>query len=766
MPVSRAVPAAVAMPARVLGQLLLSADAIDEAELAAALAEQRRSRERIGEVLVRRGLDPEQVAQALAVQLRLPYAGPPLLPEPEALRMVDRVLALRHRLVPLRLVERGVRVALADPLDLAVLDDLRFQIGRRVEPVVATRRSIDAALSAAYDLTTVQALLRRLPDREGGADGPGGGAGVSGRGDEGVGGGGRADGAGSGGGGGGVGGVDSAGVVGMAGGSAGVAGRGVGRGEGSSGEVVVGVPGVEAEEVRRLRRASEAPPVVALVELILQRAVALRASDIHIEPVVGRLRVRARVDGVLREILELPEQTSAGIASRLKILAGMDIAVKRRPQDGRTAVWVEGRELALRVSTLPAQDGEKVVLRILDPENAGRRLDELGFDPVTLARFGALLGRGHGVLLVTGPTGSGKTTTLYGALAALDRERRNILTLEDPVEYRLPGLTQVQVHRRAGLSFAAAMRSVLRQDPDVIMVGELRDKETVETAMAAALTGHLVLSTLHTNDAPGAVTRLTEMGAPHYLIASGLIGVLAQRLVRRLCMHCREPRAPTPEELAGIQQSMRDESARMPISMPEGLAGVPPREKEGTAEAPPPLRSATFYESRGCARCDGTGYRGRVGVYELLTVDTTVRELIMKRASTDAIRDAARAGGMRTLGEDAREKVRAGVTTAEEVRPFVALLEEEAPTCAGCGTGVRGDFAACPGCGRILRAGCGCGRWFEEGWEYCVGCGARRGGEGRPAVEVRRHGSSAPHLLTSTAGTPVPLECEREVIVD
>jgi type IV pilus assembly protein PilB len=335
-----------------------------------------------------------------------------------------------------------------------------------------------------------------------------------------------------------------------------------------------------------------------------------------------------------------------------------------------------------------------VVLRILDPENAGRRLEELGFDAVTFERFGALLGRGHGVLLVTGPTGSGKTTTLYGALAALDRERRNILTLEDPVEYRLPGLTQVQVHRRAGLSFAAALRSVLRQDPDVIMVGELRDKETVETAMAAALTGHLVLSTLHTNDVPGAVTRLIEMGAPHYLIASGLIGVLAQRLVRRVCMHCREARAPALDELASM---------------------------------PAPLRPARVFTPRGCARCDGTGYRGRVGIYELLVVDTRIRELIMKRASTDAIRDAARAGGMRTLGHDAWEKVREGVTTMEEVRPFIALLEEEAPVCPGCGAGVRGDFAVCTGCGRVLRERCACGRWFEEGWEWCAGCGARRG---------------------------------------
>lgn len=648
---------------RVLGQLLIARGVVGEVEVAAALAEQRVSHERVGEVLVRRGVDPESVAEVLAAQLRLPYGAPPLAPEPAALALVDRELAMRHRVVPLAVVERGVRIALADPLDLAVMDDLRFQTGRRVEPVVATRRTIDAALTAAYGAG--HGLRNGLGSgpRNGLESSPGSRSGG-----------------------------DSANLPGSEPWPASEYGAGVGAGPGSG-----SLPGAGSDpaELNALRRASEAPPIVALVDLILQRAVAVRASDIHIEPAEGRLRVRARVDGVLREILELPEQTVAGIASRLKILAGMDISVKRRPQDGRSAVWVGGRELALRVSTLPAQGGEKVVLRLLDPENAGRRLEELGMDAVTFERFNALLGRGHGVLLVTGPTGSGKTTTLYGALAALDRDSRNIMTLEDPVEYRLPGLTQVQVHRRAGLSFAAALRAALRQDPDVIMVGELRDQETVETAMAAALTGHLVLSTLHTNDAPGAVTRLIEMGAPHYLIASGLIGVLAQRLVRRICPHCREARAPDPMELEGV---------------------------------PPSLRPATLYEPRGCARCEGSGYRGRVGIYELLTVDSRIRELIMRRASTDAIRDAARAAGLRTLGQSAWDQVREGVTTVAEVRPFVALSAEEAPVCPTCGTGLRSDFAACPGCGRMLRERCGCGRWFEEGWRCCPGCGVARVG--------------------------------------
>ncbi|MBI4544381.1 MAG: Flp pilus assembly complex ATPase component TadA, partial [Gemmatimonadetes bacterium] len=440
-----------------------------------------------------------------------------------------------------------------------------------------------------------------------------------------------------------------------------------------------------------LRRASEAPPIVALVDLILARAVAIRASDLHVEPDGRRLRVRARVDGVLRPILELPEHAGAAVVSRIKIMAGLDIAVKRRPQDGRGAVRVESRELALRVSTLPTEAGEKVVIRLLDPENAGRRLEELGLTERTLARLERLLGRGHGVLLVTGPTGSGKTTTLYAALAALDRERRNVITLEDPIEYRLAGLTQVQVHNRAGLTFAAALRAVLRQDPDAVMVGEMRDRETVEVGMAAALTGHLVLSTLHTNDAPGAVARLGEMGAPPYLLAGGLIGVLGQRLARRLCPNCRVPRVAQPDELRVL-----------------GL----------------PARPTPVYQAAGCARCDGQGYRGRLGVFELLAVDARIRELILRRAAADALRDAARAAGMEPLSHDAWEKVRAGLTTLEEVQPLLTLLADEAPVCTSCGTGLRASFAACPGCGRCLHRRCNCGTVLEAEWRCCPACGA------------------------------------------
>jgi type IV pilus assembly protein PilB len=603
---------------RVLGQLLLVRGAIGADMLASALEEQRRTRERLGEVLVRWGVDPEVVARALADQLRLGYAEPPIRPEPAALALVDSALAARLRVVPLALSERGLRVAMADPLDANALDDLQFRTGKRVEPLVAVPAAIEAAL-AAYHTGAVKAILKRLPEGKSNNDGE------------------------------------------------------------------------DPVDEGALRRASEAPPIVSLVEQVLEQAVRQRASDIHIEPTEGPLRVRIRVDGVLRELLDLPQHTAGAFVSRIKIMSDLDIAVKRRPQDGRVALHSAGRDLSLRISTLPVQGGEKIVIRILDSRSAAQPLEALGMETGVEARFRALLGRSHGVLLVTGPTGSGKTTTLYAALGILDREKRNLITLEDPVEYRLRGLSQVQVHKRAGLGFPAALRAVLRQDPDVIMVGELRDRETVEIAMAAALTGHLVLSTLHTNDAPSATTRLGEMGAPPYLSAGGLIGVLAQRLARRLCPHCASQRPVQADELATF-----------------GL----------------PSRTASVPASVGCSRCDGTGYRGRVGIFELLVIDARVRSLVLRRAPAHVIREAARAAGMTTLGQDAWQKVRTGVTTLEEVGPLLALLADDSPLCPGCGADVRSAYLVCPACGHQLRQRCSCGTVIDDGWSHCARCGA------------------------------------------
>ncbi|HEX6135618.1 MAG TPA: ATPase, T2SS/T4P/T4SS family [Longimicrobiales bacterium] len=602
-----------------LGQMLVSSGAITAEQLEAALAQQAGTGERLGAILVRQGLDADHVARMLARQLRLPHASAPLQPDPAALALVDRALAVRLRVVPLSLTERGLRVAMADPLDLAAVEDLRFRTGRRIDACVATPMAVEAALVAAYSAHAVSDVLTKLPGA--GDDEP--------------------------------------------------------------------TRDVSPEMVDSLRRASEAPPVIALVDLMLAQAVQRRASDVHLEPVGMTMRVRARVDGVLRELMVLPPHSRGAVISRIKVMAGLDISVKRRPQDGRSAAHIQGRELALRVSTLPTHAGEKVVVRLLDSANAAQRLDQLGMSPGLHRDLGRLLGSSHGVLLVTGPTGSGKTTTLYAALSSFDREHRNVITLEDPVEYRMAGLTQVQVHRKAGLGFPAALRAVLRQDPDVIMVGELRDRETVEIALAAALTGHLVLSTLHTNDAASAPSRLHEMGAPPYLVAGGLIGVLAQRLARRLCVHCRAQRTARAEDL-----------------IPYGL----------------PPRDVQVFAPVGCARCDGTGFRGRIGIYELLVVSPRIRERIVRRAPADALLEIARAEAFTSLGQDAWAKVQAGLTSIAEVAPLLMLAEVEGALCRGCGAPTRASFSVCPACGTRLRPRCECGARLDTRWRYCPAC--------------------------------------------
>jgi type IV pilus assembly protein PilB len=396
-----------------------------------------------------------------------------------------------------------------------------------------------------------------------------------------------------------------------------------------------GLTGDHGEDVGSLRRASEAPPIVGLVDLLFARALDSGASDVHIEPGRRGMRVRVRVDGALRELLRLPLEAAPGVVSRLKVLAALDIAERRRPQDGRATVRAGARAVAARVSTLPSLDGEKIVVRLLDTRDVVRPLDELGLAAAPLARLRAMIARPHGLVLVTGPTGSGKTTTLYAALAGIDRETRNVVTLEDPVEYRLPGLTQVQIHVKAGLDFTVALRAVLRQDPDVIMVGELRDRETARIALAAAMTGHLVLATLHTNDAPSAAARLLDMGAPPYLVAAALVGVVAQRLVRTCCPACRAARA----------------------------------EAHGAAAQP---------RSPICPRCSGRGLAGRIGIYEVMPVGERLRALIGRRASTGALRAAALDEGMQPLEADARAKLEDGLTTAQEVAPLIALPEDPA----------------------------------------------------------------------------------------
>jgi general secretion pathway protein E len=383
-----------------------------------------------------------------------------------------------------------------------------------------------------------------------------------------------------------------------------------------------------------LLEAGDDTPVIRLVNALLFQAVRDDASDIHVEPYERALAVRFRIDGVLHDVLSPPPRLQPTIASRIKIMAGLDIAERRLPQDGRIRVRVAGRDVDVRVSLVPTPFGERIALRLLDRANARLELSELGLAPAVAAGLGELLAQSHGLVLVTGPTGSGKTTTLYAALRRLADGARNIMTIEDPIEYQLRGIGQMQANARIGLGFAAALRAVLRQDPDVILVGEIRDRETVEIAMQAALTGHLVFSTLHTSDAAGTTTRLLDMGVEPYLVASSLRGILAQRLVRRLCTACAVDEAPGTDETRVL-------GGEQPISM--------------------------RHAGPGCDACRGTGYRGRTGIHELLVVDDAVRRLVMARAEAAAVRRHAAGAGTATLRDDGLAKVRRGVTTVAEV---------------------------------------------------------------------------------------------------
>ncbi len=390
----------------------------------------------------------------------------------------------------------------------------------------------------------------------------------------------------------------------------------------------------EGRDVRELEELANEAPVVRLVGAVLQAARERGASDVHIEPHDDESVIRFRVDGVLAEHDRLPRGLHRGVVSRIKIMSRLDIAQTRLPQDGRITVTSGGKELDLRVSTIPTPQGERVVLRLLERGSVRRGLGELGFTESLLPLWHDLLANPHGIILVTGPTGSGKTTTLYAALDILHTGKVNILTVEDPVEYQIEGIGQIQVNPKINLTFASGLRAILRQDPDVIMVGEIRDEETAVIAVQSALTGHLVLSTLHTNDAPSALPRLVDMGAEPYLLASSVRGVLAQRLVRRLCPHCRRSRAATREEAAW---------------MGADHVGV------------------TLYDPGACEHCAGVGFRGRTGLFELMPVTDALRPLIMQKASASALRQAAAAEGFHSLREDGRRVVAAGITTIAEV---------------------------------------------------------------------------------------------------
>ena len=439
--------------------------------------------------------------------------------------------------------------------------------------------------------------------------------------------------------------------------------------EGELAELVNNLPAFDddSEDDRTLRAAAAAAPVVRLVDHILQQAAALGASDIHLEPFAGRVRLRYRIDGVLRRSLTLPGSGLASITSRIKVMSGMDISVKRRPQDGGLTVEHAGGSLRIRASALPVAGGEKIVLRLLDPLQVPRNLDALGLserDASLLRRLGKA---GQGVILAAGPTGSGKSSSLFAALAELNQEGLNVVTLEDPMEYRLAGINQVQVSPLTGLTFPVALRAILRQDPDVVMVGEIRDRETAEIAMGAAVTGHLVLSTIHATDAPGAITRLLHMGVPPHLVAGGLSGVVAQRLVRTLCRFCR---GRSPEA---------------------------------------------------CTRCSD-GYSGRTGIFQVLAMNDAIRDQIMRGASTSDLGRLASESGMASLTEDVSRKVAEGLTSPHEAARVIQSDAGSVVPCPDCGGEVPWDALGCPHCGRVARRLCACGAVVRRRWRFCAAC--------------------------------------------
>jgi type IV pilus assembly protein PilB len=571
---------------KMLSDLLLKSGLIDSAGLGRALEVQERDQSSLGIALARLQLaDEETVATTIARGLHLKYLGPETSAiVPELTGLLSSEFCRKQLVIPAGLKGGALSLVMADPLAYQTVQDVEFLTGKRVTPIVASQTSIEKLLDQHYPVE------QELPNTY---------------------------------------------------------------------EMLEGMnPEGEVEEVSdeddgvvdsvKLAQETKLAPVVKLVNLILSNAAKEGASDIHFERYEKYVQVRYRVDGLLHDVLRIPKALQDATISRLKIEAGMDIADRRRPQDGRSRLRFEGKMVNLRVSTLPTNFGEKIVIRILDSSKAEMPMEGLSFTPENLRTLKSILGRPQGMVLVTGPTGSGKTTTLYTSLNWLKSSTKNIITVEDPVEYLLSGINQVQINTKAGVTFASGLRSILRQDPNVILVGEIRDLETAEIALQAAQTGHLMLSTLHTNDAASTITRMVDLGTEPFMLASSLIGIIAQRLLRQNCPDCSIPRAPSREEIEST-----------------GGYGLMPSD-------------AKWLAGRGCEKCKQTGYKGRLAIHEVLQVNEEIRQLISNRAAELVVRNAARRAGMRTMMEDGIAKGAAGLTTLEEIVRVIA--KDETPS--------------------------------------------------------------------------------------
>jgi type IV pilus assembly protein PilB len=623
---------------RKLGEVLIEAGLLSQEQLDKALDECAKVAKRLGEYLVDQELVSEHdIAWRLSHQLGFLYVD--LSKEElttELSSAFPEALAKRYQAVPFKLDGKSLTVAMADPLDFEAIRDMSFFSGCTVKPALAGRTAIKEAVEKIYIKQEVTAAIDRI----------------------------------------------------------------VSDSTEEFSEDLLEVLAAEAEpsaaEIQSLEEATRQAPVVRLCNMIMTQAVRARVSDIHVEPAKKDTLVRFRVDGLLREAMHLPKVVHPSLISRFKILAQMDIAERRMPQDGAIRVKIEKRSVDFRVSSLPTLYGEKMVLRITDQTRSLPKLEAIGLSEKDYATIKSFTHRHKGIILVTGPTGSGKTTTLYALLNTIKATAINLLTVEDPVETTIEGINQTQVNADAGLTFASSLRAILRQDPDVILVGEIRDLETAEIAIRAAMTGHLVLSTLHTNDAPSAITRLINIGIPRYLMASLVEGVIAQRLVRTICPHCKEKATPDPTTLRTL---------RIP---PEALTNV------------------QFYAGKGCKECGKTGYLGRIAIMEIFDPTARMREMISAEATEQELRLAALAAKMTTLGEDGLTKAKAGLTTLEELLRVIEVSGKTESLCPTCAKVVQYNFMICPFCETILSRNCvGCKRALQLEWKMCPYCGTR-----------------------------------------
>lgn len=559
-----------------MGELLIKEGLLNEAQLEKAISAQRQEGGRLGEVLVRLGMVKEdQMVAVLGKQLNVPYfsLGTGMLKpamDQGLERLIPHEFALKSSVLPLSRTLRSLTVAMSDPLDLILIDNLGRLTNCEINPVIATKSDIIKAIEDFYGKS---AMLKQAVE-------------------------------------------DTYDVS-----AAELASAGTMMDEGVDQELSLD---------KLVARAEEAP-VVKLVDLIIRQAIDERASDIHIEPFKNNISLRYRIDGKLYEIPPPAKHLHMPIISRIKILSKLDIAEKRLPQDGAFLVKIGERPIDIRVSSIPTIYGEKIVMRLLDRSQVVLDLGKLGFDSKQLELIRKCIKTPYGLIFLTGPTGSGKTTTLYAILSEIKDPTKNIVTIEDPVEYKLDGINQVQIKPEIGLTFATALRSFLRQDPDIMLVGEVRDLETAQICVRSALTGHLVLSTLHTNDAPTAVSRLMDIGIEPYMLSSSVIAVIGQRLVRRLCVECKEAYEPKSEEIKNVK-----------------------------------LKADLIYKAKGCASCNNTGYKGRISISEVMVINEEIRSLISQRAPFQKIRDVAKANGMQTLYESALKKVEEGATSLED----------------------------------------------------------------------------------------------------